>query len=95
MVTDYVLLGLTSSGYIAYPAVLKQATIWHNLIFNQTSGPWPSKDLLSASEFPLSGRTMDPCPSLEAPGDELPVGRVRQVRAVGSIGKVKFVPKFV
>jgi len=83
---------LTSSGYIAYPAVLKQATIWHNVIFNQTSGPWPSKDLLSASGVPLSARTTDPCPSLEAPGDELPVGRVKKVRAVGSIGKVKFFP---
>jgi len=83
---------LTSSGYIAYPAVLKQATIWHNVIFNRTSGPWPSKNQLSASGFPLSGRTMDPCPSLEAPGDELPVGRVKEVRSVGIIGKVKFVP---
>jgi len=83
---------LSTSGYIAYPAVLKQATLWHNLISNRTSSPWPSKDLLSASGVPLSLKTMNPCPSLEAPGDELPVGRVKEVRAVGIIGKVKFVP---
>ena len=83
---------MSTSGYIAYPAVLKQATLWHNLISNRTSSPWPSKDLLSASGVPLSIKTLDPCPSLEAPGDELPVGRVKEVHSVGSIGKVKFVP---
>jgi len=83
---------LSTSGYIAYPAVLKQATLWHNLISNRTSSPWPSKDLLSASGVPLSLKTRNPCPSLEAPGDELPVGRVKEEHSVGSIGKVKFVP---
>jgi len=82
---------LSSSGYISYPAVLKQATIWHNVLFNQTSGPWLPKNL-TESEFPPSFLTSDPCPSLEAPGDELPAGRVKINRAVGSVGKVKFVP---
>jgi len=82
---------LSSSGYIAYPAVLKQATIWHNVIFNQTSGPWLPKNL-SESELPPAIKNADPCPTLEAPGDELPDGRVKINRAVGSVGKVKFVP---
>merc|ERR1712179_193006 len=82
---------LSSSGYIAYPAVLKQATIWHNVIFNRTSGPWLPKNL-TESELPPSFKNSDPCPTLEAPGDELPAGRVKINRAVGSVGKVKFVP---
>jgi len=82
---------LTSSGYIAYPAVLKQATIWHNVIFNRTSGPWPSKAFLDENGLPLSN-TADPCPILEAPGDELPRPFGRGARAVGIVGKVKFVP---
>jgi len=74
---------LSSSGYIANPAALKQATIWHNVIINQTSAPWP----------PLfTEENSDPCPSLEAPGDELPIGRMKVNRAVGSVGKVQFVP---
>jgi len=81
---------LSSSGYIAYPAVLKQATIWHNVLFNQTSGPWPAKNTLTEGGYPVKG--LDPCPSLEFPGDELPVGRVKAVHTVGSVGKVKFVP---
>jgi len=61
------------------------------VIFNQTSGPWLPKNI-SESEFPPSFKTSDPCPSLEAPGDELPAGRVKINRSVGSVGKVKFVP---
>ena len=77
------IIGLSSSGYIAYPAALKQATLWHKVIINQTSGPWPNL---------FTQRNSDPCPTLEAPGDELPIGRIKRTRAVGSVGKVKFVP---
>jgi len=83
---------LTSSGYIAYPAVLKQATIWHNVIFNRTSGPWPPKAFLDENGLPLSMNTANPCPIFEAPGDELPRPYGRPTRAVGIVGKVKFVP---
>jgi len=81
---------LSGTGYISYPAVLKQATIWHNVLFIQKSAPWPRRNL-TESEFPPAFATSDPCPTLHAPGDELPEGRVKLNRAVGSVGKVKFI----
>ena len=74
-------------GYTALPAAKKQAMIWDNILLDNSSNSRPS----------ITGIfTQSMCPSLEAPGDEMPTdrkGTTRQkyIHSVGSVGMVEFV----
>jgi len=88
---------LRNSGYEAYPAIWKHFTIWHNLIQEQYSAPWPKRNL-TKSKFPPSLFSQSACPSLHAVGDEMPIEddgstRIKSLHPVGSVGKVKFITK--
>ena len=75
--------------YISLPAAEKQALIWDNTLLDTSSNSWPG---LEIGEMFFESM----CPTLEAPGDELPTawtGNTRQkyIHSVGSVGKVEFV----
>jgi len=75
--------------YLALPAAEKQALIWDNTLLDTSSNSWPG---LEIGEMFFESM----CPTLEAPGDQLPVawtGNTRQkyIHSVGSVGKVEFV----
>ena len=75
--------------YLVLPAAEKQALIWDNCLLDTSSNSWPG---LEIGEMFFESM----CPTLEAPGDQLPVawtGNTRQkyIHSVGSVGKVEFV----
>merc|ERR1719290_705115 len=75
--------------YLALPAAEKQAIIWDNTLLDSSSSYWPG---LEIGEMFFESM----CPTLWAPGDELPTawtGNTRQkyIHSIGSVGKVEFV----
>jgi len=87
---------LTNTGYKAYSAGWKHATIWEKLILERISGHWPPRNISAGEVLPPKFFTQDLCPTLHHRGDEFVIedyvnARVKATHSVGSVGKVKFV----
>jgi len=98
LITSSMLGAALCQGHKSDPAVVKQATIWHNVLADAMSGPWPSRNIARGEITPPIFFSADICPTLDAAGDEMPINkhgkqRAKAIHSVGSVGKVKFVSK--